>query len=176
VVEDYPAEQRILLLSATYELLTWDLGAWPPTSEEPEVQALTMLLEDVPGETVAERSYNFVSNAVDSTMLAPEDADYSFNFLLGRLRVSRDGFAYDWATALLHEASHSVLPTHAVCSDGYDCDRSWESPYGVQAGISLLALENCEDQAEGSLAGADRPSCRKLAHTWEVVRDRVRPD
>lgn len=175
VEPDYPADERALLLDATYQLLTWDLGEWPPTSPEPEVQALARLLEDVPGDTTAQRSYNFVAAAVDHTVMGPEDADYSFQFILGEMSVRPGGFPYNTASALLHEASHSEVPAHQVCSDGYDCDRSWLSAYGVQAGITLLALENCEEEGEGSLREAERPSCRTLEHTWEVVRDRVRP-
>ncbi len=172
---DYPAEERALLLAATYELLTWDLGPWPPISEDPEVQALATLLEDTPGDTTAQRSYNFVADAVDRTVLAPADADYSFRFILGTMSVRPGGFRYNTATALLHEASHSRVPTHEVCSDGYDCDRRWLSAYGVQAGIALLALETCEEEGDGTLRDGERPSCRGLEQTWEVVRDRVRP-
>ncbi len=175
VEKDYPADERALLMAATTELLTWDLGAWPPSSPEPEVQALTTLLEELPGDTTAQRAYNFVAAAVDHTVLGPEDADYSFQFVLGELSVRPGGFPYNTASALLHEASHSEVPVHQVCSDGYDCDRSWLSAYGVQAGITLLALENCEEESEGSLLGAERLTCRELEHTWEVVRDRVRP-
>jgi hypothetical protein len=175
VEPDYPADERALLLAATTELLTWDLGQWPPTSTEPEVQALALLLEDVPGDTTAQRSYNFVAAAVDRTVLGPEDADYSFQFILGEMSVRPGGFPYNTASALLHEASHSTVAPHQVCSDGYDCDRSWLSAYGVQAGITLLALENCEEESAGTLREMERPSCRTLEHTWEVVRDRVRP-
>lgn len=172
---DYPEDERQLLLAATHELLTWDLGQWPPTSPEPEVQALVLLLQDTPGDTTAQRSYNFVANAVDRTVLAPEDADFSFRFVFGRLSVRPGGFAYNTATALVHEASHSRVPVHEVCSDGYDCDRSWLSAYGVQAGIALLALESCEEERDGTPRDGPPVSCRELEHTWEVIRDRVRP-
>lgn len=146
------------------ELLTWDLGPWPPPEDEVVHAPFGAWLEPAPGDDVAQRLYTTTADAIDALTY---DAELPAWFRWRRDgEVSTDGTPCGpgcYAAALAHEAAHRDTPPHARCADGLDCDRGWDGAYALEAAVAHLALARCGDDEERCALLAD-VRCKALAH------------
>lgn len=61
-----------------------------------------------------------------------------------------------YATLLIHEASHAVVPDHVPCpgEPGLDCDETWRSAYGFEAAAADVMAGRCDADVDWGCAEA----------------------
>lgn len=141
------------LLDGQRELLTWNLGPWPPAG--PVHTPFREALEWVPGADTRERVYNFVAEQVEESHPV-EGTEFAFRYRDGVLEVRSGYYNYDYASSLFHEASHAIAPPHTSCPDEPSCDTSWAGAYGMQVDVLELAVLHQEESLlQDTLTWAD---------------------
>ncbi|MCB9762836.1 MAG: hypothetical protein H6739_23750 [Alphaproteobacteria bacterium] len=76
-----------------------------------------------------------------------------------------------WATFVVHEASHAVVPGHVLCPDWGtpNCDADWTGAYGFQVATAWRLHEHCD-------VDADTYNCSLLRDELEDSRERILAD
>ena len=154
VVEDsFDEAQLDCLLLGTANLMARDLGSLQDLEEgdfvrRPFLRALRQVRRGIGGhDEVARLLYDFVAYHVEETRIdaavKERGARASFDLEHQSLLLSPDNTAAcsaDYASLIVHEASHAITPDHVACpwDLALDCDETWHGSYGFEAATAQI--------------------------------------
>ncbi|MCB9765826.1 MAG: hypothetical protein H6739_38985 [Alphaproteobacteria bacterium] len=177
---------RAWVLEALFNLLGRDQGKVSTLEvdeyvREPFIDHMTEMAEALHTDDLGQLLYNF--SAFHITLIIDDTSiDEGFRYVIAdqtmlvnkTLEVEQETAlpkGSGWATFVVHEASHAVVPGHVMCPDWgtRDCDTDWSGAYGYQAATAWRMYGFCDTEQ-------DAYNCIHLRDEMENAEERILAD